>query len=385
MVKKTVLIIGGFRLPQENASAVRALGNARLLFKIGYDVILVGKIQHKISGQYWYEYDGFKCFDIECAKDKYGFTIEFINKILGEISVNNIYAMIAYNFPGIALNKLIKTANKLHIAMISDTTEWYAWDNKIKQGSIIRNFQTEFRMRYVNKKIRNLICSTYYIADYYKHCRTVIIPMIDETSFSEKQCIHIASENRDIHRFIYAGSPGHKFNKDKIDVIVKCFRRLKKEHIPFEFNIYGITQEEYSKVFDFSEDNDKMYRICFHGRVPRNEIQEQLKNADFYVLFRPNDKVCRVGFSTKAMEAISNAVPLIANDVNGDFRRYFTDGQALICGPDDTESFYQLIKHAAMMPYDDVNRMKENCIKHNPFDYQNFYEPMKKFMEEICR
>lgn len=382
-MKNKVLLLGGYRLPQGNASAVRAFGNAKLLAQLGYEPIIVGKMQTK-SDQCWHEYDGITCMDIECAGDRYGYSIEFMKRVEERVALSDMYAVIAYNFPTNAQARLRTYCKKHRIALVSDATEWYAFElvNGNLVAAVLRKLQTEYRMRILNKRIGHVICSTYFIADYYKKANTVVIPMIDDTSFSEdrRPCVSPVGTPR---RFIYAGSPGFKFRKDKVNVIVEQFAKLKAEGYPFVLDIYGITEAQYKDVFAYSFENDADHTIRFHGRVPRDEIDRALTQSDFYVLYRPNDRVCKVGFSTKAMESISQGVPLIANDVNGDFGRYFTHNQALLCAPQDEEAFFALLKSAVEMPADAVEAMKRNCCEHNPFHYTHYLESVGRFMKEV--
>lgn len=382
-MKNKVLLVGGYKLPQGNASTVRAIGNARLLSCLGYDPIIVGKMTEK-NDQHWCEYEGINCFDIECSNDRYGYGIGFLSILERTIPASEIYAIIAYNFPAKALELLRKHCKKNGIAMVSDATEWYAFEvvNYHILSAIRRKIQTEYRMRVINKRIGNIICSTNYIANYYSGCNTVIIPMIDDQSFTEEKRTYSDTIGR-VKRFIYAGSPGHKFRKDKIDVIIKLFSRLKEEGFPFRLDIFGISEEQYASAFEYEFVGDEEHVIMFHGRVPRNEIERALEETDYCVLYRPNNKVCKVGFSTKCMEAMAHGVPMIANDINGDFRRYFTKGQALLCEPDDETAYYELLKQSIMLPDEEVALMKKSCIENNPFDYKCYIDPVGRFMKGI--
>ena len=383
-MRKKVLLIGGYNLPQGNASAVRALGNAKLLSQLNYEPIIVGKIVEK-NDQCWYEFDGVKCFDIESANDKYGYGIKFLSAIEETIPAIDIYAIIAYNFPAKALELLRRHCKKNGIVMVSDATEWYAFEvlNYHVISAVRRKLQTEYRMRVINKRIGNIICSTNYIADYYAGCNTVVIPMIDDKSFMDVMRPY-PNNVGNVRRFIYAGSPGYKFRKDKINVIIKLFSRLKEDGLAFRLDIFGISEEQYSAVFEYNFVNDEQHMIIFHGRVPRREVESALDNSDYYVLYRPNNRVCRVGFSTKSMEAMSHGVPLIANDVNGDFQKYFTNEQAFICGSDDENAYYELLKQSIIISDEKVIAMKKNCIDYNPFDYKNYLGPVESFMKGIC-
>lgn len=382
-MKNKVCIIGGFRLPEGTASAVRAYGNAMLLEKIGFHPIIVGKFVENPLHNVWRQYRGMDCFNIECENDQYGKTVRFMERLMEDIPSEDIHSLIVYNFPGKGLEQLRKLAVKYGIGMISDTTEWYAFEGKNLVSAIRRKIQTEYRMRVVNKRMDHMICSTYYIADYYKKLNTIVIPMIDDKSFGEEPK-PLYTVNR-IRRYIYAGSPGYKFKKDKINVIIQGFERLREKGIPFQLDIYGITKEQYQDAFGFEPGCDERCRVLFHGCVPRAVIDEALETTDFYVLYRPNTKVCKVGFSTKAMEAISNGVPLISNDVNGDFQRYFTQGQALICAAKDEDRFYRLLEESALMSEDDVLRMKKSCTDNNPFHFRNYVDSMRDFMKRVVK
>ena len=43
-MKKTVLYIGGFQLPDKNAAALRVLGNAKILTELGYRVVFLNAL-----------------------------------------------------------------------------------------------------------------------------------------------------------------------------------------------------------------------------------------------------------------------------------------------------------------------------------------------------
>lgn len=382
-MKNKVCLIGGYRLPEGNASSVRAFGNAMLLKSIGYEPVIAGKFTDGSKDELWRVYNGIDCFNVNCCNDREGITVRFADKLISELGEDDIHSLIVYNYPGLGLDKLRRLAKKHGIGMISDTTEWYAFEGKHFIDAAIRKLQTEYRMRIVNKKIGNIICSTYYIQKYYSKYHTVIIPMIDDRSFGSER--EKSFKTGGIRRYVYAGSPGYRFRKDKIETIIRSFETMRDKGLPYRLDIYGITEDQYREVYEYEAVNDENFCIVFHGRVPKSEIEDALSEADFYVLFRPDTKVCRVGFSTKAMEAISWGVPLISNDVNGDFERYFTDGQALIVGARDEEGFLKALEKSAAMPDEEVIQMKKNCALHDPFHYQNFAEPVRLFMEQVSK
>lgn len=382
-MRNVVLITGGFNLPYGNASAIRALSIARCLKVIGYEPVVAGVFEDKgEKDNLWTVFDGVRCFNMGSVST-IASDISYLDSIFLTYDPSKIYSIIAYNYPGVALFKLWRNSKVRQIKVVSDTTEWYAFNSTDNSfvGSVVRWLHTELRMRWLNRRIGNIICTTNYIANYYRHSHTMVIPAIDDHSFDDaKHTSHIHT-NSHTTKFFYAGSPGYKFRKDRINLVVQMFERLSVENIPFHFDIYGVSSDEYVKFFGAPK--TKQNEIVFHGRVSRQVILEQLKQSDFSVLLRPNDRVCKVGFSSKSMESISAGVPLIANDVNGDFSKYFTQNQALLCDAEDMDAFYSLLKKACTMTDDEIVSMKESCVKNNPFDYKNYIEPLSFFMKGL--
>lgn len=381
MKRDIVLIVGGFNLPNKNASAIRAISLAKCMKIIGYHPVIVGVASELGGGRLWTRIDDIDIFSIGTAENITS-DISYVNDIEARFTAVCIHSIIAYNYPGGALFKLKKYAEANDIKIAVDITEWYAFslDGLTLHGAIVRWFHTNLRMRYLNKRIHNIICTTNYIADYYKGCHTLVIPAIDDTSFQQEKVNDTQHINHP-HRFFYAGSPGYKFRKDKINDVVKIFEKLHKEGIKYRFDIYGVSVAEYSQFFETPKVDDD--EIVFHGRVSRKEVLAQLSKSDFSVLLRPNDRVCRVGFSTKSMEAISAGIPLIANDVNGDFSLYFSKDMALLCGADDMSSFYKQLKKACQMTDEELLQMKLACLENNPFKYNNFISPLREFMHNL--
>ena len=205
--------------------------------------------------------------------------------------------------------------------------------------------------------------------------------MIDEKSFvMSSENTSTALQVHNPRKFIYAGSPGLYFEKDSIKSIVRAFIQL--QELPYNMDFYGFSKESYLERFPKDkavlENNEK---IKFHGKVHHDEITKALDEADFYVLYRLDSKVNRVGFSTKAMESAAHGLPLIANDVNGDFAFYFKKDQALISGVNEYDSFVTNIKRAIMMSDEEANDMRRVCKNNNPFCIDKFTDSVRNFMD----
>lgn len=381
MKKPIIVIVGGFRMPDGNASAVRCRGNAMLFSALQYKVVIVGKIDdsYRIKGQKWHSFFNMDCLDLEQCEKNFSKGIGYVSALTEKYDVESIKAIVAYNYPGEALNSLYKWCRHNDIHLISDTTEWYAFEGKNVIYALIRKLNTEYRMRYLNRKIGNIICSTNYIQKYYgNRYNTVVVPMVSSSNGSD--CVDLRPHTP--RRFIYAGSPGMNFSKDDIESIVKAFLSLKNK--AYSLRLYGFTKEAFLKSYPFYKKILENHTdIHFMGRVSKQEVEAALSDSDFYVLYRYDTKVNKVGFSTKAMEAISSALPLISNDVNGDFQLYFKDRQALICGVNDYLGFLTNINKALQMSDKDIFEMKESCVKNNPFKIEKYLDSMSSFLKGL--
>ena len=80
IIKKTIICIGGFKLPDQTASAVRVMDNAYLLKELGYDII-IGRLP-KEGGEAVSQkiINGFDCFNIEYPKNNSPKIMGYINR-----------------------------------------------------------------------------------------------------------------------------------------------------------------------------------------------------------------------------------------------------------------------------------------------------------------
>ncbi|MCK4241864.1 MAG: hypothetical protein KAX30_09600, partial [Candidatus Atribacteria bacterium] len=253
MNKKIIIYVGGFILPDGNAAAQRVLSNAKAFRFFGYQVVFIGigkniKKDKRIFDTY-FKTDFFDCYKVPYPTNKYQWLLYFssikpIKQVIKKYGKKNIYAIVAYNYPSIALYKLHKYLNNLNTKLIADCTEWYGSSKSIFPLNIIKWMDTTYRMKYCHKKIGNVICISNYLEKYYSNmgCNTVNIPPLVDKNESKW---NIGSEYcSNIKRtFVYAGSPGIKAQKDRIDLIIDAFYELKISKYSYKLYIIGINKE----------------------------------------------------------------------------------------------------------------------------------------------
>ena len=373
---KFLLYIGGFRLPDGTASAVRCIENAKIFEELGLTVVFIGKTikNSEESKNLWNTICGYDCLNTEKAKK---FPLEHFTS---KYNISDIAGIITYNYQINYLLPYFKIARNNNIPFISDNTEWYLREPGL--GGLFRKFLTEYKMRVFNNKIKNHICSTRYIQNYYPKCNTLVLPYVVDTTDLKWKTPTESQRNPLIKRFIYAGSPGNNMRKDALDLLIDAFLGVKHNQL-FEFNIVGVTQDDFLDVFPTYKDIlDKNINIHFHKRVSHIEVISMTKSSDFTVLLRPDTIQCRVGFSTKIVDSISCGVPVITNDINKDLTLYLKNGTQCIVVDNDVTSMTNALDSVIDMSFEQIEKMKRECLEYNPFDYKKFIPATKDFLIE---
>lgn len=302
--QKVILYIGGFQLPDKNAAALRVMANAKAFRECGYKVVFVNALtETNLEAGYWTEYEGFKCYEYKReSQNQYLLSCKRIIALLNECKVNIV---VAYNYPAIALNHLRKYCKKRKIRCIADVTEWY-----VPTGSLIfrlvKGFDTEFRMRYVQPRLDGVIAISEYLYQYYKNkVKTVKIPPLVDLE-ENKWNIPTNIKHEGI-KLIYAGSPS--LQKEKLNFIVNTIEKA-NSLIKLHLDILGVTEEQFNKMYGYKYNGQ---RVSFWGRVSNEQVIKMTKEADWTIILRENNKVVKAGFPTKVVESISCGTPVIAN------------------------------------------------------------------------
>ena len=320
---KTIIYIGGFELPDKNAAAQRVIGNAKALKELGFQVVLID-IDRKTNKKI--EYTKKKCYGFD------RFSMRYTNKRLYNIddflTVYNLYKnnelyVIAYNYPGIALFKIMKFCKRQNIKIYADSTEWYGMlgDNLLKK--IVKGADSFIRMNVVQPKLDGIIVISHYMKHFYeKKLPTICIPPL--TDITDIKWVSEEPEGHAGISLLYAGSPGK--HKDKLNRIVEALAVIQDFNV--KLNIVGITKDQFLEYYP--EDKliikDLENNVIFWGRQPHDTVLHLLKQADFSIFYREITRVTMAGFPTKFSEAISCGTPVITNRTS-DLSTYLIYGE----------------------------------------------------------
>lgn len=320
--KGTILYIGGFELPDKNAAAHRVLNNAKIFRELGFRVIFCG-IDHNIDQPILEAcvVSGFESYPLPYPKTVKQWIRQMsnIDRYIALIQQNaDIKAVVAYNLHAPVLAKLLKFCHRREIKVIADCTEWYANAFSLSLIKFIKWLDTLLCMRRYQKKCDGMIAISRFLEEYYrKHIPNIIVvpPLVDLDDEPYKSLL--PKETSDKIRFVYCGSPA--VAKESLGEVVSCFNTLNETN--FIFRIVGITREQFVSMYRIEPDDKK---ICFEGRVPHIEALNIVRQSDYSIIIRPDNRTTKAGFPTKFAEAISCGTAVIANH-NSDLEEYLKD------------------------------------------------------------
>ena len=277
----------------------------------------------------------------------------------------------------------MKYCKKNNIKIITHIVDWIPESKGnifIKIGKYI---DSNYRIRYINKKSDGIIVVSNFFYNYYiKYCKNVIVipPLIDLKKFPKFSIKY----NKSKIKLVYFGEPfpvtakkcrPSRF-KDRIDIVVDMLCKLGFKN--YSLDIFGISKQEYLK---FMPNDKKRIRntIKFYGKITRDELLKKVMEYDFLIFLRESNKVTQAGFPSKISEAFGCGLPVITTQTS-DINQYINDGRnGFIIGINDIEKLKEILR----LDRKTINRMKENVVKSNRFDYHHYIDKFSKFMERL--
>ena len=374
----TVLFFGNFEMPDKNASAHRVLNNGKIFRSLGYNVVFCGIdnniVQLRDPDSFC---DGFQSFPRPYPKNiiqwiKYLFDFGFYKKCFKLFA--NVKMVILFDFHATPLKKMLTYCHKNGIKVIADVTEWYENRFSFNPIKFIKWYDTRKVMTKLHKKVDGIIVISQCLFDYYKPFVKNMVQIPPLVDIREEIWHHNPKVDSSKIEFVYSGDPGR--NKDKIDLIIECFSELSGEY-DFLFNVIGVTKEQFinkdTKLIDIVAKLGE--KIAFRGRVSHAESIFYLEKADYCIFIRELTRKNMMGFPTKFVECVSSGVGIIANDTSN-IKDYFPLDNSWLIGSIDKTAVETAI----------INALTKGKITHrcsNTFDYHNYYDAFKNFLNGL--
>jgi len=386
-IKKNVLYVGGFELPDKNAAAQRVLANGKLFNKLGYDVSFLGvntdqketKNHKKLLNVDNFEFNSWKQEYPKSYLDWIYFLtdINLVKRIVEDEYNSNLDFIVVYNYPSTALLKLIYYCKKKNIKLVADVTEWYQPKGNII-FRIIKGLDSFLRMRILHKKMDGIIAISKYLFEYYEKSNRIQLPPLIDKKSAKWEGIKLSKCN--IRKIVYVGSPGNGL-KDRLDRVLLSLSRIKDDINEFDFSIVGISKEEYLNNFGVNSiPNNLLTNVIFEGRKSHNEAIEIIKAADYSIFLRDNNLVNLAGFPTKFVESITCNTPVLTNSVSN-IKDFLKNGELgyLIDNSTDERLDKSLVL-ALNQNIEKINYMKRECFLFNEFHYEYYENKVQQFL-----
>jgi glycosyltransferase involved in cell wall biosynthesis len=387
----TIYYIGAFAFPQKNASTQRVRSNAKIFRDLGYRVVLIGTHDggtRGIESRGSFVRDGFHCLSLNMGKGR----LQKAMRRLSALALLRILrmrfaapAVICYNHLAISQAQIQAYCRLNAIPFAPDATEWYGPGSGFILD-VMRRIDTTTRMRFLNRRASGIITTSPYLTRFYSAQRT---PMVElPTLFDQEETgTGTASESGPLS-LIFAGNPFNpnrprlqpKYWKERLDWVIEIVAQTNRDKVRATLDIYGVTKERYLASYEEAGANVDADWLRFWGPVPREQVLEATKAADFTVYFREPTRTNRAGFPSKFSESITCGTPVITNPMEN-ITPVARDGfNVLFVDPTKLGEGAARLRALA----DDrgkIAEMKRNCATARTFDYRSWIEPVDRFVQ----
>ena len=405
--RPVIAYIGGFRLPDQNAAASRALAAADLFGACGYDVAIVGVEQNPQRSPTDLQVrdlpDGaphVRAWDVgypRSSKEWFARITSCQNILdhLMEIYGTRLAGLVFYNFPAVAQDRARRWASSHNLPVIADVTEWYEDEPWKSPRGLLKNLDTRYRMHCVNKRMTGLITTSPYLTRFYHRAgrAELELPTLLVRDVLHKN--HMREPEDDTPRLFFAGSgfdakafaSAPELLKDRLDWCLDLLARAHAEGIKFRYDIYGVTQDDFLTICPNLiipvREMVEAGKVVFYGRQPRADVLKTLWDADYAFFMRKKKRSTEAGFPTKLSEPLMHGIPVLSNPMENvsPYIRIGETGDLIETNAPD--GGYGALRIALLRSPDQRRQMHEICLAEQPFAAPNFTESAGVFLKTI--
>lgn len=390
MLKKIVYL--GYVGEPNSASAIHVHNRSELLNNLGYEVHAIcdtpknkKKLESNDTVKYHYmkpiegkgKIRGLKWnIDMLFASNSYSSAKKIIEAIKPEF-------VILYEVDSVVLqNKIRKFCDKNKIKLIIETTEWMETDKERSLSANLIVIQKDIQKKYTDKKCKNEIAISKYLADHYQSqgCNVICIPPTFPILANEDEVVRTKDKRCSAEtRLVFAGSLSHK---DYLKELIEALLIINKEKVRISFDVIGPAESEIAHCLNVNDLGK--FGIFVHGRMPHEDVLKLVKEADFSVLLRQNKRYAKAGVSTKFCEAMKLGVPSICTQVGGTdvFVHHMQNG--ILVKDNSVETLTATLQNILKMDQMKILEMKKNAYRYanKEFSKEKYIVGMRKFLSK---
>lgn len=379
---KKIVVLRNARFPEGGAAAIRLKTICKALTLLGVDVRVICLGNPKEEG----EIDGIKYSSFRKYSKGFGRVVDrimFYPKVKKYLEKEeDIFGIYIFGTDVRVFEYCKKIAKEKGIKLFCDCVEWYS-PEEFRFGRLDYIFLNN---NHINSKVIDNSFSVISISRYFesyfksKNIKTIRLPIICDTQITPPEKMI----KEDKLTLFYAGTPE---KKDLIGNLLKATQMLsKEEQNKIRVIIIGVTEESLVKKSGIEPDVllNAEHIVKIFGKVSREKVFEQMKEADFVVLPRDSSaRYAQAGFPSKFVEALSRKTPMLCN-ISSDLGEYLVDGENAIIANDHTpEAFAEAIKRALKLTPEQKEQMCEKAFEtaKKYFDYRLYLEKISDFFE----
>lgn len=386
MERNVIVYFGMGLLPDYNAVACRQQALRFIIKEAGYIPVIIG-INAQISfGEFAkvndndFEYHLIKHAKTLTEKIQDIFVIKkTLIHILESVGIDRIKCFIMQDYQLGPMKQMKRYCQKNGIAFVADIMDWFVPTRDYSLSKNIgKTIDTGLRMHFFYPFLKNKIYISHKFHQYFRDGKTkntMVLPCtcVDSPFLS-------VQDNGNTGNLVvtFAGSLGKKFEKEKLDWIIRALYENKSD---INLNVVGLTRE----AFEDRAPELSAYiteHICFWGRLPHTECLKIMRTGDFSIIARKSNKLTEFGFSSKICEAFAYAIPVIATN-NSDNAIYVKNGiNGYICDS-DYESLKSLLKKVEKTNRILIQAMRRNVITDNPLNPEKYIDCFAEFVNNL--
>ena len=378
-----VLFIVDCSFPFGQAFSSRARNFINLFIACGYDVhiIAVGKKKEYV------EFEEYTCEYIEDSRSYlklagFGRATPYIEAIENYLVQNKVDIIISSTIPFVVF-KILEIAKKNEIPYVIEQCEWYD-SSSFKFGKYNPFYREWIKMiKYKNKKLNGIIAISRLFEKYYleQKMKAVRIPTILDI---KNILPRFERKDSKIINIILAGNI--EKGKENISPMIKVVNDINKFEERIHLHFYGPTKSQVIENIDKDILLSDKY-IHIYGRIPQEEVESKVREADFSFVIRPYRRSSDAGFPTKLAESMAVGTPVIANDT-GDIGLYIKNKRNGFLLKEDLENqLFECLQNILQMDKNELKEMRKEARKtaERNFDYVRYVDITKNFIDEIIK
>lgn len=391
MCKNVVLYIDAMIMPDKNAAAHRAAAICKSMMDMDMHPVIIG-LEPEISNHISIKdtkknYFGIDCFAVKYPKKKTEWlrrmvTIQPFLQVMNLYGIETIHSIIAMDYEVIALNRLRKYCKKKNIKLIADSVEWYGKSSLPFPMNIAKDIDTKLRMEHLYPRLDHMICISTYLRKYYEGKVSNIIEVPGTIDQNDEKWKRLPSyQGNEFLTIGYAGNPGVRFAKERIDWLIEAVCELNEEGIACRLIMAGVERDAVEKNLPHLHQNEQYLKsIQYLGSVSHMECLQMIASCDFSAIVRDDSRVTRAGFPTKFSESFGCGTPVITTQ-SSNVADYIVEGQTgFLCDDFSKDSVKQALKKAAAVSREDLVNMHRHLKQNNPLNYTKFNDSVSALL-----